>query len=299
MKSNSLVIIFVLFLSLVIISLLSLTFSLEEGFTEASSNVPLFESSTNTNANLSLQHTPMTQAPGTDILSFGQIPIPSSGIPTGYYQTGTTSMSSIPLGYIASPDNQSIVPQVQTTIVDLSSNTPYSVISTNASNSFTNDSSNNITHYDANNYNITYHANPTDLSNNSLTDMSINIPDATYYQPGSFPYGPSTWIPSYEDSVYLSKLTGYSSNSPLYNTASMKSGFCVHYQNDPQKLEEQCNKLDQNVCASTSCCVLLGSSKCVSGNQNGPIMKSNYSDFFVPNREFYYYSGKCYGNCQE
>jgi hypothetical protein len=62
-------------------------------------------------------------------------------------------------------------------------------------------------------------------------------------------------------------------------------------QNDPQGLEEQCNKLDQNVCASTSCCVLLGSSKCVSGNQNGPIMKANYSDKFIGN---YLAQDECY-----
>jgi hypothetical protein len=50
---------------------------------------------------------------------------------------------------------------------------------------------------------------------------------------------------------------------------------------------------------TTSCCVLLGSSKCVSGNENGPIMKANYSDVFIPNREYYYYNGRCFGNCIE
>jgi len=43
--------------------------------------------------------------------------------------------------------------------------------------------------------------------------------------------------------------------------------------------------------------VLLGGQKCVAGNENGPTMKANYSDFLVLNKDFYYYQGKCYGNC--
>jgi|688.fasta_scaffold04390_19 hypothetical protein len=248
-------------------------------------------------ANQTISYAPMNPPSTSNVLSFGQVPIPQTGIPYGYYQTGPNYMSQIPYGFIASPDKKSIIPQIQATIADVSSNNPSTLIPTNASNSFTNDSSNNITHYDPNNYNITFHQNPQDTSSNYFADVLLNKPSATYYQPGSYPYGPSSWVPKYEDSVYLSKLTGLSSTSPLYNTAAMKSGFCFQMQNDPQGLEEQCNKLDQNVCASTSCCVLLGSSKCVSGNQNGPIMKANYSDKFIGNREYYYYMGRCYGNC--
>jgi hypothetical protein len=43
--------------------------------------------------------------------------------------------------------------------------------------------------------------------------------------------------------------------------------------------------------------VLLGGSKCVSGNENGPSVKSNYSDILVRNKDSYMYMGKCYGNC--
>jgi hypothetical protein len=249
-------------------------------------------------ANTNFSFVPVTPPPSTNSLAFGQVPIPETGIPPNYYQTGEHYMSQVPLGYIASPDRQNIIPQIQSTLIDLSSNDPYSVVTTNASNRFygEEDSSNNITHYDPDNYNLTYHAD--ENTTNDFYDISVNIPNATYYQPGSFPYGPSSWVPNYEDSIYLSKLTGYSSNSLLYNTASQKSGICVQYQNDPQGLEEKCNKLDQNVCASTSCCVLLGGSKCVSGNVNGPALKSNYSDFFIKNREYYYYNGRCYGNCE-
>ena len=118
----------------------------------------------------------------------------------------------------------------------------------------------------------------------------------TYYQPGSYRYGASTYVPNYEDSVYLSKTTGLSSTSfisPPYNLG----GICNQYKDQPLLLEEACQKLNGNVCASTSCCVLLGGSKCVSGNERGPAVKSNYSDLFIPNRDYYYYQGKCYGNC--
>jgi hypothetical protein len=124
-------------------------------------------------------------------------------------------------------------------------------------------------------------------------------PGSTYYQPGSYPFGASSYVPSYEDSVFLSKLTKTSTTSPVYNSASELGGFCSQQKSFPYELEQKCNTLDKNTCGSTSCCVLLGGSKCVSGDANGPTMKSNYSDIFVKNKEYYYYQGKCYGNCQD
>ena len=67
--------------------------------------------------------------------------------------------------------------------------------------------------------------------------------------------------------------------------------------NNAIELETQCGKIPKDACAYTSCCVLLGGSKCVAGNQSGPTMKANYSDVSVLNRDYYYYQGKCYGNC--
>jgi len=119
-----------------------------------------------------------------------------------------------------------------------------------------------------------------------------------YFQPGYFQFGSSTYVPNYEDSVYLSKTTGLSTISNIINPPYVLGGICNQYKDQPLLLEEACQKLNGNVCASTSCCVLLGGSKCVSGNEGGPSLKSNYSDIFVPNRDFYYFQGKCYGNCQ-
>ena len=121
--------------------------------------------------------------------------------------------------------------------------------------------------------------------------------DINYNEPGYFRYQPSTFIPNYEDSVYLSRLTGYSTTKPIEDTASKMGGFCEYHKYSPIKIEQECGKLEKNACASTSCCVLLGGSRCVGGKEKGPTMKANYSDITILNRDHYFYKGKCYGNC--
>jgi len=122
--------------------------------------------------------------------------------------------------------------------------------------------------------------------------------DINYYNPASFRFGTSsTYVPNYEDSVYLSRTTGQSTIGEILNPAYMLGGMCDYYKNQPTQLEAACQKLDKNTCASTSCCVLLGGAKCVSGTEQGPTVKSNFSDIYVRNRDYYYYQGKCYGNC--
>lgn len=120
----------------------------------------------------------------------------------------------------------------------------------------------------------------------------------TYYTPGSYPLGTANYVPSYEDSIYLSKLTGLSTTTPVYNKAKMQGGFCDYFDNQPQQRETVCNQLEPTECASTKCCVLLGGSKCVTGDKTGATFKKNYGDVFVKNKDFYYYQGLCYGNCQ-
>lgn len=121
--------------------------------------------------------------------------------------------------------------------------------------------------------------------------------DITYYQPGAYPYGASSYVPSYEDSIYLSKTSGEYSTSPVIDVASIAGGFCSKYANDTATLEQKCNATSANTCASTSCCVLVGGVKCAAGDTTGPTLKSNYGDLTILNKDFYYYQGKCYGNC--
>jgi len=120
----------------------------------------------------------------------------------------------------------------------------------------------------------------------------------TYYTPGSYPFGTANYVPNYEDSTFLSKITGLSTTMKVKSTAEMLGGFCSFYKNQPDKMEEACKNTDINTCASNNCCVLLGGSNCVSGNEAGPYQKTNYGDIFIRNKDFYYYQGKCYGNCQ-
>jgi hypothetical protein len=165
--------------------------------------------------------------------------------------------------------------------------------------------------YNSNNYNIQYHETPDQLaisdpnitidasgklSKQSATNPQVSI---TYYQPGSYLFGATTYVPNYEDSVYLSKLTGESSVKPIASPAAIAAGFCSQYKDSPDKLEQSCLTTNNNSCSSTSCCVLLGGSKCVSGNVTGPYRKQNYGDVTIRNPDFYYFQGTCYGNCSE
>jgi hypothetical protein len=127
------------------------------------------------------------------------------------------------------------------------------------------------------------------------TDASFS--PVLYYIPGAYKYGSSNYVPNYEDSVYLSRTTRLPQQAPVYNTAGMLGGFCTQYKNDKFAIEEKCGALDLNTCASTSCCTLIGGQKCVAGSENGPSNPANYSDGNLRNKDFYYYQGKCYGNC--
>jgi len=101
--------------------------------------------------------------------------------------------------------------------------------------------------------------------------------------------------------VFFNQVSGQDPNPNPMAVSSGAAGFCastrtVHGMPD-DALEKKCNALDVNVCASTQCCVLLGTSKCVAGNANGPTNTTGYYDPALVNKDRYYYQGKCYGNC--
>jgi hypothetical protein len=77
-------------------------------------------------------------------------------------------------------------------------------------------------------------------------------------------------------------------------------GFCEYYKDSPMFIDNQCLKLDDNVCSSTQCCTLLNGengTKCVAGNEYGPTNKSYYSNTMLGDIDYYYYKGNCYGDC--
>jgi len=170
--------------------------------------------------------------------------------------------------------------------------------------------------YDPSNLFVNYHDTPEDIAKQTSYDPSANLinvldksgnlvqiplsqtmSDTTYYDEQKLAYNPGNFVPTYEDTVYFSKLTGLGYQFPIYGTDSQWGGFCSFNKDFPEKIEEKCNKLDGDTCAATSCCVLIGGQKCVAGNQRGPYMKSHYNDTDILNRSKYFYGGRCYGNC--
>jgi hypothetical protein len=132
---------------------------------------------------------------------------------------------------------------------------------------------------------------------NFEVDINLVNPKPVYYEPGSYTFGASTYVPNYEQSVYLSKTTGLSQTAPLSLMPNNTGGFCESMKNDQLGLDKKCQSLSQDVCPSTSCCVLVGGEKCFAGNETGPTNKSAFSDKTIVNRDYYYYKSKCYGNC--
>ena len=179
-----------------------------------------------------------------------------------------------------------------------------------------NNNNNNVRNYDYGNLNVEYHDTIQDMTDQMAFDPSdnlINVLDAsgnlveiplsstmnktTYYDDRGLVYNPSNYVSTYEDTIYFSKLTGLGYQSPIYGTNAQFGGFCTNNKDFPDKIEGKCQSLDADTCASTACCVLLGGTKCVAGNKQGPRMLSHYNDPTVSNSKKYFYRGHCYGNC--
>ena len=118
-----------------------------------------------------------------------------------------------------------------------------------------------------------------------------------YYEPGTIMYNGLGYSPSYSEMVYLNNRV-FKSEPKKVVEANVK-GFCNQSDNIMNNINEKCNALPSDVCASTECCVLFGGEKCVEGDENGPKNKAVYSDTSIKNRDVYYYQGDCYGNCQK
>ena len=250
-----------------------------------------------------------------------QIP-PNGVIPKGYYNIpNSKNMAPIPTGYrLINVDGSG-----NGTLTQLTGASIYTAAAeaSNPSWSEKNISSTMIDasfialtgRYDTNNYDTEYHETAEQLKSSDadtnagtwILDKSgnkINVPwsdisgSITYYTPGTYTYGASSYVPNYEDSIYLSRTTGQGTPTALYDTVAMKGGFCVQNASNKGNMEQICNVINKNECASTECCVLLGGTKCVAGDEKGPYFKSNYSDPFMRNKDVYYYKGKCFGNCE-
>jgi len=123
---------------------------------------------------------------------------------------------------------------------------------------------------------------------NELVNKQNSDKEIVTTEPGSSDYLPNTSVSSYDNHSIKNA-------TPLQKTPAMMGGFCEQNKHNPFELEKQCNSFDSKICASTNCCVLLGGDSCTAGNENGPLHKEQYNK--IKNRDYYYYQGKCYGNC--
>ena len=128
-----------------------------------------------------------------------------------------------------------------------------------------------------------------------LTTENVT-PSPIYFAPGTVKYGGLGYKPSYEDINYMNNKF---ITKPEVVSGFNKRGFCDLENNIMENIDKRCEKLPKDVCASTSCCVLLGDQRCVQGNKQGPTNKGIYNDTTIKNKDVYYYRGKCFGNCSD
>lgn len=144
------------------------------------------------------------------------------------------------------------------------------------------------------NENINQFTQPPTLTK-GLTTENVT-PSPIYFAPGTVKYGGLGYKPSYEDINYMNNK--FITKPEVVNDFN-KRGFCDLENNIMENIDEKCEKLPKDVCASTSCCVLLGDQRCVQGNKQGPTNKGIYNDTTIKNKDAYYYRGKCFGNCSD
>jgi hypothetical protein len=80
-------------------------------------------------------------------------------------------------------------------------------------------------------------------------------------------------------------------NEPLI--VSGNKAFCQ--KNTGFNQEIACNKLTNNNCNLTSCCIWTNDNKCKAGNASGALFNSDSKGKTIP-LDYYYFQNKCYGN---
>lgn len=159
--------------------------------------------------------------------------------------------------------------------------------------------------------------------------------DLTFYAPGTFMFGADGYVPSYVDSVLLSPMLGVNapvhqkqkgfgngSGSGGWTNATDANGYPYNYVDRQKKwiqmdskntvcdnvaqgivsvLEQEsyCSTMnnDPQKCGVSPCCVSLGGSVCLAGDDQGPLNKTAYTNPMYGRKDYYIYKGKCFGNC--
>lgn len=69
--------------------------------------------------------------------------------------------------------------------------------------------------------------------------------------------------------------------------------FCKKYNKTKGELEKQCSNLTKSNCKEIGCCNWLNGTKCVAGNEHGPVYK--VIDGLRYDIDTFYFKNKCYG----
>jgi hypothetical protein len=149
--------------------------------------------------------------------NFDTINIPVDGvIPDGYYKIDDITMKKIPYGYTTNVEKNELLPTTQSS---------FWVDYVKKKDNVMDDPILNSNKYNSDNYDLLYHDSEETIKYQSglygsefgttmVLDSCGNkilIPYnemqgySIYYKPGSYKYGGSTYIPTYEDSVFLSR----------------------------------------------------------------------------------------------
>ena len=180
---------------------------------------------------------------GHDVL----LPNGSQYIPTGFYQINDDGMAQIPYGYMRDDINPKVIFPITkraaysaaNTLADLVAPGPGPSASSPSASPSPASSLIDLTDYNPPKtleYNdVTYHLPAEMIGDNDYDETYagtmvvkdkdgnlVNMPwinqaqsPATYFKAGSMMYGPQSYVPNYEESVYMSRLTGLKYSSPV------------------------------------------------------------------------------------
>jgi len=95
--------------------------------------------------------------------------------------------------------------------------------------------------------------------------------------------------------ILLFRNSFFKNNLEYFTTLNtMADSFCKNAEKSQIGLDAKCQKLTEQNCNSTSCCVWLNGEKCVAGGIKGPTFNTDENGK-TKEIDNYYYQNKCYG----
>lgn len=77
-------------------------------------------------------------------------------------------------------------------------------------------------------------------------------------------------------------------------STNFANSFCESRQLSGDELKNSCQKLTQNNCRSTSCCIWTSNEKCDAGGKDGLLFNTDSNGKPI-SLDYYYYKDTCYG----